>query len=183
MPLAPPAFGWPTQLTTFLNQNYNENWAYSGSFAMYCHADRLSKDCREPEDIDILIDGESRMGGLLQHVSVNNVFHLASKLCDEPFDGTASESFAAHDTKATVDNCLIGEHRVKIDMANPSDRFGQLDTDTMSYEGQAGQCRIITIDQLIACKEQADALDEKHRQDLITLRRWQVTPLRKSAPT
>lgn len=180
MPIAPPVFGWPTQLTTFLNQNYNGKWAYSGSFAMYCHADRLDQECRQPNDIDILIDGQRPAVGF-PDIIATNVCHLSSDLSDGVFNGTTIGHVGFNAVEAVVDNCLIGQHRVKIDLGKPSDRFGRLGG-AMNYNSQAGPCRIMTIHQLIAAKDDPGATDEKHQRDLRTLRLW-LGLLRQSLPT
>jgi hypothetical protein len=53
---AAPPYGWLTGLAVYLNENAGRgNWAFTGSFAMYCWAWMKDGQARDPEDIDILV--------------------------------------------------------------------------------------------------------------------------------
>src|SRR4051794_32025033 len=52
-----PPYGWLTGLAGYLNEQVGRgNWAFTGSFAMYCWAWTLDGQAREPQDIDVLIN-------------------------------------------------------------------------------------------------------------------------------
>jgi len=54
-PSSPP-YGWLTGLAVYLNERAGKgNWAFTGSFAMYCWAWMKDGQARDPHDIDILV--------------------------------------------------------------------------------------------------------------------------------
>lgn len=121
-----PSYGWLTGLAVYLNQVAGKgNWAFTGSFAMFCWAWMKDGKAREPEDIDILVAANK---------FENVAYGLNSKLNTrrEPFSPPNPIS-----AKARVPAVLqvgsgvpeqIQEKSIGIDVLNVhAGRFGNLD--------------------------------------------------------
>ncbi len=167
--MGPPHYGWPVGLSTYLHVKYGGKWAYSGSFAMYCHADALGLDCREPDDIDILIKGATTM----MNFTMSNVCALAYDL-QQDFRGSPASAPNMVATKATINNCVFraGTAGVKIDLGSSSAQFGDVDNDTVSYDNQSISWKILKVGKLIETKKRALSMggSDKHTADLVTLK-------------
>ncbi len=155
-----PHYGWLTGLTNFMNEKFPKQWAYTGSFAMYCHAAAREIACREPRDIDILTSQVSPVWGELTEV-------LDGYLSNPPF---------AHASRARVEDARLHINgitpvRVNIDLLSDEAHYGDLKTVVKYHQGTT-KLRVVPVATLIAAKaaiikdEGFKAEHERARQDL-----------------
>lgn len=180
--MGPPHYGWPIGLSTYLHVKYGGQWAYSGSFAMYCHADALGLNCRQPDDIDILMSStytppapsdDPEVVVIDRKPAWNNIFALVSDLMGD-FQGEPSAMANMRAKDAEVRNCQIraGGNPVKIDIGTSSAKFGSVADDTVLYTNQSISWRILKVSKLIETKESAYAMlkTQKHADDIAVLK-------------
>lgn len=142
-----PTFGWPTRLTELLNEQYGEKWAYTGSFAMFCHAKKAGKECRQPGDIDVLIPsgGQPFKVGMIEGVQTH-VNILCGKLKKAPFNGNGKSGSASAEIK---DVFISPSGRAKVDIGQSSTEYGDVTKDVEEYEHAGIKHRIIKKNKLI----------------------------------
>lgn len=136
-----PKYGWLTGLTDYMNREFPEKWAYTGSFAMYCHASARNTECREPGDIDIVVPKVSDVWFKLRAA-------LDGKQSGPP--GMATQKAAIEGAKLYVDGTDLAT--VKIDVLAAGGKFGKLD-DVIIYHQQTTILRVLSLTALLRTKQ------------------------------
>lgn len=116
-----PPYGWLTGLAIWLNKTAGKgNWAFTGSFAMYCWAWVKDGKARAPNDIDILVKG--------------NKFSDVAYGLNDVFEGNFSPP-GSNTKKSTVKIVLdvielnedVTQYPTHIDILREGARFGSLE--------------------------------------------------------
>lgn len=145
-----PPYGWLTGLAVYLNQTAGKgNWAFTGSFAMYCWAWIKDGQARNPNDIDILVAADKFENAAY---GINAKFNTRRASFNPPNPRAA---------RATVHGILfvgsgspetIEEREVDIDILNVlAGRFGTLEH--MVFLNNNDNFPVLPIADLIARKQ------------------------------
>lgn len=165
--MQPPPFGWPVRLSALLNNKFPDAWAYTGSFAMYCHAELMNRNCRTPQDIDIIV---KKSVIKIHGFSASSAFQLMCDIAEDFNCKYPMGNFGS--THGRLVNCAIEQSQtpVDIDVGTESSSYGLIDQNTMIYSRQAVPWRIMTAGKLLSSKEASTKTEGTKEQDIETLK-------------
>lgn len=142
-----PPYGWLHELSDWLNNELGSgNWAFTGSFAMYCWAWRLDGIARTPKDVDIVVRKKK-----VADIS----FELFGKYESQNDNFYPPGTNAKHSTvnisvkKENETDNVITHLPVKIDILAESKTFGSLSNGDFSDQNFP----LLSIEDLIGRKQ------------------------------
>jgi hypothetical protein len=165
-----PPYGWLTGLADWLNKEAGiGQWAFTGSFAMYCWAWMKNGEARSPEDIDILVHSDKFEGVAF---GLNSEFHGNEGTMGFRPPGPQDQMARIRDASLNVVRLNGSNFQIQtdVDILRSGGEFGEIEN--IVFLDIAKRFPVLPIADLISRKEaiaenyHGDAEEQKALEDI-----------------